>query len=455
MAIYNPNVNARGRIGFNIGGSTGSFVADTSFGDSYAYYTWQPCVVDSPYAQPAGVPVPDWGADPGYYNLATSVAWAVLDFEPGPMDYVRWTVDVPQVDPEGIVIDGKMDEPGWSQAGEANLITAAGFDLFTNKYYRENLVEPDYDEYRARMLWAKETLYVFIHIDEIVNDSTDLYWNGQWTGDQLFVSMSSRLAVDMKGWYDGNVYAAPEGPYHYLILGDNCTLNNGDTTYLPDEYQAFPGDTTRVYDASAISRFATMYNTSTGVWDVEMAIYNPHVNAQSRVAFNIGGSTGSFAADTAFGDAYAYYCWKPSVIDSPYAQPANVPVPDWGADPGYYNLATSVAWPLLNFTSDLVTGVGDVSGLEQVPMGFTLDQNYPNPFNPATTVPFTVPSSARVTLTVHNILGQVVATLFDGLLPGGKHQARWNASNVATGMYFVQMRANNTIVATKKMMLLK
>ncbi|NUM76408.1 hypothetical protein HUU40_18750, partial [candidate division KSB1 bacterium] len=148
----------------------------------------------------------------------------------------RKEVNVPRVDPAAVVIDGQMTEAEWQAAAQANLITATGYEFWTNKYYRESLTEPDYDEWYARMLWAEDTLYIFVHIDEIVNDSTDLYWNGKFTGDQLFVSLSSRLGVDLEGNYDGNPYAAPEGPYHFFILGDQVTLNGGDPTGIPDAY---------------------------------------------------------------------------------------------------------------------------------------------------------------------------------------------------------------------------
>lgn len=374
-------------------------------------------------------------------------------------DFARRQVEVPKADSGAITIDGVMDEAAWSTAGEINMITSSGFDIFANKYYREDLVEPDYDEMYARLLWSKDTLFVFMHIDEFVNDTTDLYWNGQWTGDQLFISLSNRLGVDMMGWYDGNVYAAPDGPYHFLILGEDVTLNNGQETYIPEEYWRFPDDTVRVFEASDIARWGVTIDKATGVWNVEMAIYQPHVNADSRIGFNIGGSTGSTYDDTTSThdpDAYGYYTWQPNVPDFPWDQPQGVPIPPWGGgDPGFYNLANADCWGLLTFVPSSVTGIEDGDGALGVPSAFSLEQNYPNPFNPATTVSYSVPSAARVTLTVHNVLGQQVATLVDGMSAAGRFAVRWDATNVASGIYFVQLRANNAIVSTRKMMLLK
>jgi hypothetical protein len=360
-------------------------------------------------------------------------------------------VSVPKVDPAAITIDGVMDEPAWATGGKADMITSSGFEIFTNNYGRPSLTEPDYDEMYARMLWAKDTLYVFMHIDEFVDDTTDLSWTGQWLGDQLFISLSNRLGVDMQGWYDGNVYAAPNGPYHFLIMGPDVTLNAGNMTGIPEEYRGFPDDTTRVFDAATIARWATFIDKPNGVWNVEMAIYHPNANADARIGFNIGGSTGSTYADTAFGDAYAYYTWQPSVVDSPYAQP---PAPI-ESDPGFYNLANADTWALLEFGPEGTVGVVDPKDEGRIPTSFVLNQNFPNPFNPSTRVAFDVPRAAKVTLSVYNLLGQRVATLVNERLSAGRHELTWNAQNLPSGVYIMQMQADGSVTSSRKMMLLK
>jgi hypothetical protein len=83
----------------------------------------------------------------------------------------RMEVDVPNVDAGAITIDGMMDEEAWSTAGEANLVTDEEFNIWINPYYRESMAagEPEFDEYYGRLLWAMDTLYLFIHIDEFVS----------------------------------------------------------------------------------------------------------------------------------------------------------------------------------------------------------------------------------------------------------------------------------------------
>ncbi|MDL1892866.1 T9SS type A sorting domain-containing protein, partial [Sphingobacteriales bacterium CHB3] len=89
-----------------------------------------------------------------------------------------------------------------------------------------------------------------------------------------------------------------------------------------------------------------------------------------------------------------------------------------------------------------------------VPVTHMLSQNYPNPFNPSTTIKFAIPMKEYVTLKIYNAIGQLVATLQDGELNAGSFEATWNASHVASGVYFYRLQAGN-FSQTKKLMLLK
>ncbi|MFI5253529.1 MAG: T9SS type A sorting domain-containing protein [Bacteroidota bacterium] len=98
----------------------------------------------------------------------------------------------------------------------------------------------------------------------------------------------------------------------------------------------------------------------------------------------------------------------------------------------------------------------------QLPKTFALHQNYPNPFNPATAITFDLPVKADVVLTVFDQLGRVVATpIMHAQLGAGVHSVSWDASNVATGVYFYRFSAtaagNNRQVFSdvKKMLVIK
>ena len=103
--------------------------------------------------------------------------------------------------------------------------------------------------------------------------------------------------------------------------------------------------------------------------------------------------------------------------------------------------------------SGAVTSV-DGGSKVTIPTTFELKQNYPNPFNPSTNISFTMAKPDNVTLKVFNIIGQEVATLINGPMDAGSHVVNFNAANLASGIYFYQLKAGSQI-AIKKMVLLK
>lgn len=78
-----------------------------------------------------------------------------------------------------------------------------------------------------------------------------------------------------------------------------------------------------------------------------------------------------------------------------------------------------------------------------MPGGFALGQNYPNPFNPSTTIEFTLPQSAFVTLKVYNLLGEEVAALVSEQRMAGIHKINWDARGLASGVYLYRLEAGD------------
>ncbi len=87
------------------------------------------------------------------------------------------------------------------------------------------------------------------------------------------------------------------------------------------------------------------------------------------------------------------------------------------------------------------TGVKDHEGL--LPAEFRLEQNYPNPFNPTTTIKYEVPESGFVTIRVFNMLGKEIYTLVNAYEQAGIHKVKFNGSDLASGIYLVQMEAGS------------
>lgn len=85
---------------------------------------------------------------------------------------------------------------------------------------------------------------------------------------------------------------------------------------------------------------------------------------------------------------------------------------------------------------------------------YTLAQNYPNPFNPTTTISFEVAKRSSVKLTVFDMLGNKVAILANDNYDIGTYSAKFDASDLTSGVYFYQLQAGD-FISTKKMILMK
>lgn len=79
---------------------------------------------------------------------------------------------------------------------------------------------------------------------------------------------------------------------------------------------------------------------------------------------------------------------------------------------------------------------------------------YPNPFNPSTTISYSLPLPARVSITIYNVRGEEVRQLINGYELSGSHTVTWSPRNVSSGVYFCRITAGGR-VATVKMLLLK
>ena len=102
------------------------------------------------------------------------------------------------------------------------------------------------------------------------------------------------------------------------------------------------------------------------------------------------------------------------------------------------------------------TGVTSVEGRDDksIPTEFSLEQNYPNPFNPSTTIRIQMPVLSFVTIKIYDVLGSEITTLVSEEKPAGFHSIEFNASSLASGIYFYRIQAG-TFVETKKMVLLR
>ena len=118
----------------------------------------------------------------------------------------------------------------------------------------------------------------------------------------------------------------------------------------------------------------------------------------------------------------------------------------------------SIAFVNSMLVTDSYSGVpkrsNDNQTVRSIPENYHLTQNYPNPFNPTTKISYSIPQPGFVSLKVYNTLGQEVSTLVSEFKRPGNYEASFNASQLASGVYFYKIQAG-TFAEVKKMLLLK
>jgi hypothetical protein len=102
-----------------------------------------------------------------------------------------------------------------------------------------------------------------------------------------------------------------------------------------------------------------------------------------------------------------------------------------------YILSSDVGGPSGLIFSGTVTveGCDGTVAADEQTASFELGAAYPNPFNPVTTLPFEMAETGQASLVVHNLAGQEVATLFQGLAERGTHEVRFDGSALPSGLY--------------------
>jgi ELWxxDGT repeat protein len=111
-----------------------------------------------------------------------------------------------------------------------------------------------------------------------------------------------------------------------------------------------------------------------------------------------------------------------------------------------------------SFSDFAIVSSNETTSLQKIdensPRSFTLESAYPNPFNPTTTIRYSVPQTAAVSLTVFDMLGREVARLLDKRQQAGSYSIRFDASNLSSGTYIYRLKAGD-MVKTQKMTLVK
>ena len=239
----------------------------------------------------------------------------------------------------------------------------------------------------------------------------------------------------MVAWYD---YRNQSGIYFqkYKNIGSVDSFEKVDSNMaVSDSYMAYGAPTVSMQDNGevAISWSKSNGSIDNTFYDLSFRLFNSDLTPLTDIMpATISQERDQMTQDIVFKDNKIFNVW------------ADNHEPGVGYD----------IWANVYNISDLVTGVNDNESKE--PTSFKLSQNYPNPFNPTTRIKYSIPVGVQraVQLKVYDILGREVATLVNETKSAGNYEATFNASSLASGVYFYRLRAGK-FVQTKKMILLR
>ena len=316
--------------------------------------------------------------------------------------------------------------------------------------------------FKSEFLLAKTEIVT----DEIQQEEDNFVAGLEWgEANGADVACSSLGYLD---WYsycdmDGNTGVTTNAMDIAVSLGVVCVTSAGnwatpepppnpcDTLYY---YISAPADADSVIAVGAVNSNGDIANFSSHGPTYDGRI-KPEVCARGVSTWCVNSNSDSY--QTASGTSLsaplvggaaavvlsAHPDWTPMQVRDAFmmtADRADKPDNDYGY--GVVDVMAAIEYDTSNVNDDML------------PEEFSIIKVYPNPFNPSTTIWFRVETMHATSLQIYDITGQLVETLVDNIVNPGEYKIEWHANNMTSGIYFVQLIADDQQLA-KKITLIK
>jgi len=261
-----------------------------------------------------------------------------------------------------------------------------------------------------------------------VGSSVTLTGGAVWSNVFWVVGSSATVDGDFKGVIvalTSITQTAGTSVFEGRALARNGSTVVGGVSVLPVQLVSFTAQGNRL---GAVLRWSTATEKDNYGFEVErraIANFESTIADYRKIAFVAGAGTSTSARDYSYTDANVApgrYAYRIKQIDRDGSSAA--------------------------FTeAEVAVGVAEKM--------LVLEPNYPNPFNPSTTMAFSIANDAVTTLSVYNLLGQNVMTLFNGQATAGiMYQVVFDASSLPSGSYVARLESGGQQVV-RGMVLMK
>ncbi len=395
------------------------------------------------------------GPNPAYFYALDStgdIKWSYISESP-------FNIRNMVVDKEGNIFTATLDSLiSFTPNGEIRFksaiskITGKGLSL-----------SPSGDTLYAISVYYKDPEYIY-KVHSINSKSGEVFWEVEFhfieNGQTLLVDNSNKI------YFQAVPFSNPQRwrPYIYSLNPD------GSINWIsPDEVYANNGPT--IDKHGNIAFFASIFDNDEIVSTITSLDYHGNLRwiyefekeerfVEGRIFIEnilVSDDEGTIYAAADFG--YYLYAiskegellWQIPLDDKLYASSSPVITSEGniiiGMHHGFWND---------NVKNNLIA-IGDNPNSvkeDELPSEYKLEQNYPNPFNPSTTIKFSLPVRSEVKLSIFNLLGQEIETLFQGEKEAGSYEYVFENKSLSTGVYFYVLESQQSRLS-RKMMLIK
>ena len=104
-------------------------------------------------------------------------------------------------------------------------------------------------------------------------------------------------------------------------------------------------------------------------------------------------------------------------------------------------------------TAEVIIGTGVAESPSQTPV-LSLDRPSPNPVIQNTSIGFSVPGSGNVELSVYDVSGRMVETVYSGTVQSGNHSVEWApGADIGSGVYFLRLSTESGTLTQQAMVI--
>ncbi len=276
-------------------------------------------------------------------------------------------------------------------------------------------------------------------------------------GNKIYVAEGDEWLMKRYGWPGSDIpvgdFARDIGIAHYYD-----DINGGDISRLfPVAGDEVGGPMAAfLVDSNCVLDYDPQYDPGNANWldgiDIEAGAIVAYEGHNGEVDINTGASSGTTTYITGIYGTYgsskaAFFSFD---IMSLYAR-------------DYSTTSTTEYWvgawdnhhvsPIRLFLDWAGAELNVNDRTDAAPQEIVLRGNYPNPFNPVTTIRYELPERTDLRLTIYDLLGREVAVLANGVQGTGIGEVRWDAANVASGIYFYRLQAGDKMITSKLVVL--